>query len=326
MLHITNGDCTVQLLRRAGIAGELLPWRDVLHEGPVPAQLDLTALSAVRARYIVDCGWGTAAQVRADFAARDAQLAGCADHAEVVLWFEHDLYDQLQLLQLLHWFAARPSPPTRLTLICVDQYLGDLSPERLSSLFPTRVPVSAAQLRLGAAAWDAYRANDPQDWVALLDADTTALPFLAGAVRRHLEQYPCVENGTHRSEAQILRALRSGVRTPHALFAAHQSAEERRYLGDSVFWRYLAHLTTGPAPLLAVEGGRPFLSGTGAPYSAEFNEQHLTLTTAGAQVLDNTADWIALNGIDRWLGGVHLRSRHVWRWNRWLNQLERTHD
>jgi hypothetical protein len=34
-LHVTNGDATVPGLRGTGIAGPILPWRDVLHEGPV---------------------------------------------------------------------------------------------------------------------------------------------------------------------------------------------------------------------------------------------------------------------------------------------------
>ena len=42
----------------------------------------------------------------------------------------------------------------------------------------------------------------------------------------------------------------------------------------------------------------------------------LRLTTTGAQVLAGEADQIAVNGIDRWIGGVHLQGRHVpWRWD-----------
>jgi len=45
MLHITNGDATLRLMGPAGLPGEFLPWRDVLHEGPVPAGLDLEVLA-----------------------------------------------------------------------------------------------------------------------------------------------------------------------------------------------------------------------------------------------------------------------------------------
>lgn len=42
----------------------------------------------------------------------------------------------------------------------------------------------------------------------------------------------------------------------------------------------------------------------------------LRLTATGARVLAGEADHIALNGIDRWIGGVHLHGRHPrWRWD-----------
>src|SRR6185369_3265595 len=100
-LHITNGDFAVAVLRTAGMQGEILPWRDVLHEGPVRADVPLPELSKLRAKFIAGAGWGAEAQVAEQFALRDALLRAADGRAEVVLWFEHDLYDQLQLIQLL---------------------------------------------------------------------------------------------------------------------------------------------------------------------------------------------------------------------------------
>ena len=56
-LHLTNGDHAVEVLRAAGMQGEIVPWRDVLHEGPVRADLPLEALSRLRARFIAEAGW-----------------------------------------------------------------------------------------------------------------------------------------------------------------------------------------------------------------------------------------------------------------------------
>jgi hypothetical protein len=40
------------------------------------------------------------------------------------------------------------------------------------------------------------------------------------------------------------------------------------------------------------------------------------MTDTGARVLTGAADHATLNGIDRWIGGVHLRGRHLpWRWD-----------
>src|SRR6185295_20229923 len=121
VLHITNGDVAGGLLQHA-IAGRLIangpvvPWLDVLHEGPVCAGRGLDELSRERAAFIAACGWGPLSEVASSFERRDALLRTAPTHDEVVLWFEHDLYDQLQLIQLLDWFAAHPQPG--LSLIC----------------------------------------------------------------------------------------------------------------------------------------------------------------------------------------------------------------
>ena len=52
VLHITNGDSAVERLRAAGADGDVLPWRDALHEGPVREGLDDAELRAERARFI----------------------------------------------------------------------------------------------------------------------------------------------------------------------------------------------------------------------------------------------------------------------------------
>jgi hypothetical protein len=158
MFHITNGDCAAAALARAGIPDEdVLPWRDVLHEGPVPTGLTLDELSSVRAAFIAQCGWGDLDTVREEFRLRDCRLAGLQAEHEAVLWFESDLYDQLQLIQLLDWFAEPAHRPQRLTLVCIDrdpdsgrfEGLGALSKERVAALLESRAPVTDEQLDLG---------------------------------------------------------------------------------------------------------------------------------------------------------------------------------
>src|SRR5512135_2562234 len=98
-LHITNGD-SVQI-GSTGLGGEVLFWRDVWHEGPVPAGLPLEKLTASRAKFLARYGNQGQAESLEHMRARDRTLANFNTYQEVVLWFEHDLYDQLQLLQIL---------------------------------------------------------------------------------------------------------------------------------------------------------------------------------------------------------------------------------
>src|SRR5918998_4944111 len=124
-------------MERAGLAGDLLAWRDVLHEGPVPPYSP-DELRRVRAEYLATLGGGEPTAVEDELRARDERLADAIASLEpVVLWFEHDLYDQLQLLQIL---SGLPDLPTRVELICIGTFPGrpdfrglcELDPEELA--------------------------------------------------------------------------------------------------------------------------------------------------------------------------------------------------
>lgn len=299
MLHVTNGDVAAGAIRAAGILGEILPWRDVLHEGPVPAGLPLRELSLVRAGFIASRGWGDVDQVRRGFEERDAALAASVGEDEVVLWFEHDLYDQFQLIQVLDWFAAHPRPG--LTLINPAQYLGPSPPDQLRALFALRMPVAHAHLSAARAAWEALRAPDPWGMEAIPGAELAALPHLASALRRHLQQFPSTRDGLSRSERQALEVLAEGPRTAGELYvASHHDREDPVWLGDSTFFSYLEAL----GPLVTIGE------------ADDFHRRNVALTDLGRDVLAARADRVAAIGIDRWLGGVHLHGVEVtWRWD-----------
>src|SRR5688500_10012688 len=102
---LTCGDRAAAQLRAAGLASGVLVWRDILHEGPVPAGPDLDELSAIRADYLASAHGAAPAAVLADLLARNARLRDAAG-APMTLWFDHNLVNQLQLLQILDALRA----------------------------------------------------------------------------------------------------------------------------------------------------------------------------------------------------------------------------
>ena len=124
MLHITNGESVTGTFRQVRFPGTYLAWNDVLHDGPVPQTATLNELSDVRAQALAGFGWGDPEKMRADFASRDRTLQDFRKHQDVVLWFEHDLYDQLQLIQLLDWFEQQDLEGINLDLVQIDSYPG----------------------------------------------------------------------------------------------------------------------------------------------------------------------------------------------------------
>lgn len=177
ILNITNGSCAEEIMQEAGIPGIFLLWQDVLHDGPVPAGLSLEELSKVRAKFIISRGWGTPENIDRELVERDHILCSFDEYEKVILWFEYDLYDQLQVLQILDWFHKNSKDGVELSIICVDKYLGMLTPDEMKGLFKYEERVTDKHLLLSSKAWSAFRSNTPEEWYGLLNTDTSVLPF-----------------------------------------------------------------------------------------------------------------------------------------------------
>ena len=311
-LHITNGDSAAAVIREA-TGQQVLPWRDVLHDGPVP-DCDDASLRAIRADFIAERHWAARTAVLEDLEERDATVAAAVGRRPIVLWFEPDLYDQLQVLQVVDMLSRHGAAiDSGVSLIAPPHFLGDHSPAQLTALRETARPLTQADLEYAQQAWSAFRASAPQRWQAF-GFTSAPLPFLTAAVRRHLEEYPHVTTGLARSESQLLGILADGPKKGGSAFRAMQQLEEWAYLGDASFVNIVAELATEPYPLVAAGPGLESALTEHDPRSPPLWNERITLTTNGRAVLAGDQDRIALRGIDRWLGGVHLTDTDVWRW------------
>ena len=280
--------------------GAIVPWNDVLHEGPVPAGLGPTALREHRAAFLASAGANGYEAIARDFAARDRALdealAPSSRIDEIVLWFEHDLFDQLHLIQILD--RVPPDGGPRITAVQPRTYLGYLAAGDYPALFAGRMVVSSAERLAARDGWQAFRSPDPRAIVEAIPR-VTALRHLAPALRRHLEQFPSTFNGLSRTEHETLRAVAAGASDLRDAFLRTNDREEAFFMGDTGFFFHVSSLFDGNAPLVAMtEGNR------------------LQLTPSGQRALEGEFDRVATNGIDRWLGGVHLSGHGpLWRWD-----------
>jgi hypothetical protein len=219
VLHVTNGDSAISALEAAGF-DDALPWRDTLHEGPLPDH-DPDRFRRTRARFLAEMGWAGEGAAARSMAERDAALA---EADEITLWFESDLYDDLQRMQISAQLDGRPA---RLVLIDEQPFRGvaALSPDELRAAYATAV--DAPDLR---AEWDTVRADDPR----------------GVGHQRYREQFPWTTDNLNRSERQLLRAVAAGASTREEAFVAAQAFEERPFLGDATAFAYLRRM----APLL----------------------------------------------------------------------------
>jgi hypothetical protein len=309
-LHVANGTSVTGTLAAAGVPGARSIWSDPLYEGPVPAVTD-DQLVEVRSRYLsgeypanVD-PVNDLRQWRAVIAAHDA-------YDESVLWFEHDLFDQLNLIQLLDWMRPRVQQPRAVSLICINSFpghssfrgLGELVPGELASLLPSRRPVRAAEYDLASRAWSAFLQPSPESLDDLRRSDTETLPFLGAALERFLQEYPWTGDGLSRSERRLLQLAAQGPIALRAAFPRMHDGEHAYYLTDLSLASIALTLSRTDPPLLEADG-----------VLADSLSGAVCVTDDGREVLEGRRDRVSC-GLDRWLGGVHVTTGgDVWRWD-----------
>ena len=301
VLHIRCGSDIQRGLDEVGIAGAFLDFSDPYCQGPVE-ELDEAAFIEARADFVASAFGLDAAQVRKKHRLRYAKLANAAAYGRIVLWFEHDSYDQLILAYLLKHFGALEERP-ELELVCIDDWpveprfigLGQLGPDDLATLCERRQAVTGDQLKLGAAVWAALVEPSPQNLVRLVEGGAPALPIMARALKRHLQELPAKSSGLSLTEEISLKALADrGALTGGALFRVLTlELEPLPYLGDTMYWYDLGRLIAGGA----INADDDTL---------DWGERTITLTELGRACLEGRADWLDHVTVDRFVGGIRV--------------------
>lgn len=279
-LHIADGDCATDALRAHGFEGDFLNWLDGLHDGPVHAHLPFSQRLEERARFVASCGWDTYDEALRRLALRYQQLGG--DHSRIWIWQGPELFDQLQLLEILAWLSENPTVATRCIYVPVSHSVPMCTAEMLKQEQRTRaLPVTAPMIALGLKCWRIFGGSDLNRLLSLDLSGTDELPHLAAAWARLCAMAPD-HQGLTQTHRHILSALSEGPQTPIALFKACQAKEPVPFMGDSSFWMRLSQLTaTGPL----VHPSFP-----SSPKKEEL-KQRMELTDQGHKVLQGKASW-----------------------------------
>jgi hypothetical protein len=313
-LHIRCGSDIFPRLREAGFTGDLLDYSDPLCQGPV--QDDAGWLERRAAFVAESCGGGASReQIAVQLSQAEERLrSAAASYQRVVLWFEHDTYDQLILARCLAQFAE--SRPSRLELISAASYpggvrfigLGQLPPEALRLLWDERAPVNDDGLHAGQSVWTMLRSPDPRPLAELARTGMAELPQLARAVRRHCQELPWARTGLSLTEGLILQLLAEAPLTiGQTWYRLMMEREPLPWLSDLLFRFIVENMKRAEAPVFM---------GRFDGEDRHWPKERLTITPLGKAVLAGEVDWMSLRPPARWLGGVSIPgTAPCWRWD-----------
>ena len=300
--HWRCGSDIAHTLQLAGFQGQFRMLTDPLCMGPVrdlPAEEFRTLRSAfISQTFAMDL---TTVAQRVDNEYQ--HLHALADDAPSVLWCEADAYDQLFLIRAL---AGLDRAPRHLELIQVDCIpgverfigIGQLAPDVLAWLWPQRRRINDDAVQLAKQAWSAYCNPSPLRLAQLAHTYHPALPLLAPALLRQLQELPGAQDGLSLTERLALTCLAdTGPMAFGQVFAELMAKREPLpFLGDMMFHALLRPLIDGKQPLL-----------TESETQLEWPRRVLDLTPLGRQVLSGQAYWPEHASHARWVGGTCIR-------------------
>ncbi len=300
-LNVRCGDDLREKLPQAGWDGGYFAFVDPLWHGPAWDDGDVMGFISRRARFVAAEYGEDVAQVRTRLGAEYAGLLALKRHERVVLWFEHDLYDQIALARVL---AACAGMEGKLFAVPADgvRHFGAMDVATLAALRGSETAVSTAQIEAGAAAWEAVSRFDDPTGMEALRREKLPWPHMAAALTRLLQELPWRGDGLALSERVAVRGVAEGAADLSALMRAAHAADPVLHITDLALRATVRRLSDGPGKLIAGADGAWRLSERGAAVLAGA-ERHRTPP--------------------RWVGGTAVRSPAPWVWDEGAEGLAR---
>ncbi|MCA0971990.1 DUF1835 domain-containing protein [Halobacillus litoralis] len=300
MIHIVNGDAVGE---RLSVEGEVIVWCEMYDWGPLNHEWHHNDLIGRRAAFFEE-----ALELPSPLFIQTSKeqlhaLHNIPPEEEVVLWFEHDRYDQTMLMFLIHELSKRA---LNLSMVTLDAHpsadpfygMGQLDDDHLNDLIKTKQTVTPEQVEEAVRGWRAYASPSVKGVEKWVRESPHPLPYLKEAMNAHLDYFPDRDTGVNRVEKDVLSFLNGNIRT---FKEVHQFLRENR-IRDGISDLYASHILRQIDLLLERDGPLP-------NFNTPERNPEITLSQLGQRVLQGEVSRIAACGIDTWVGGVRLFSK-----------------
>ncbi len=211
VLHITNGDSFTSRLNELNIKGDIITWREMLCEG----------------RTITDVGSENFWKVRFDFFNKVYKvtkrnfinqtlkeyrsLCNYKSHDEIVLWFEYDLFCQINMIAVISWLKKYKSQ-TPISLVCSGKInnskklygLNELSDKKIQDLYNKRTELTQDDIEFADYTWHLYCEDNPIRMQNFNNFNSSQFEYLPDAINAHFKRFPSVANGLNELENIVL--------------------------------------------------------------------------------------------------------------------------
>lgn len=211
-LHITNGDEFTQKLSSLNLEGEIITWREMLCEGKTESNVGSesfwkTRFEFLSKNYKVTKSWFIDKTLK-----EYRSLCNHKKEDQIVLWFEYDLFCQINMLAVISWLKIN-RPFAEISLVCSGETegsdilygLNDLDSEQILKLYEDRTFLNQDDVEYADYVWQLYCSDNPIRLENLKDFGSFQFTYLESAIKAHLMRFPTIKNGLNEVENNILR-------------------------------------------------------------------------------------------------------------------------
>lgn len=213
ILHITNGDSTTNYLKSLKFSGDFITWREMLCEGKTTTDVGSETFWKNRFDFFKS-SYKINKQTFINYTLKEYRNL-CKQKAqnEIVLWFEYDLFCQINMIAVISWLK-RYRKGYQISLVCSGKVgnskkmyaLTELSEKQIHNHFKNKVALSQDDIEYADYIWQLYCSDSPLRLETIYKFNPMSpFKYLAPAIEAHLKRFPSIENGLNLVENTILK-------------------------------------------------------------------------------------------------------------------------
>ena len=213
ILHITNGDFTTNYLKKLKFSGDFITWREMLCEGKTTTDVGSETFWKNRFNFF-KTSYNVSKQKFIDYTVKEYRsLCNKKNQKEIVLWFEHDLFCQINMIAVISWLK-RYRKGYNISLVCSGKVrnskkmfaLTELNQKQIKSHYKNRVELTQDDIEYADYIWQLYCSDSPLRLETVYKFNPTSpFQYLISAIEAHLKRFPSIENGLNSVENNILK-------------------------------------------------------------------------------------------------------------------------
>ena len=212
ILHITNGDSTTNYLKKLHFSGSFITWREMLCEGKTTVDVGSETFWKNRFDFL-KTSYNISKRKFIDFTLKEYRtLCSKKESKEIVLWFDHDLFCQINMIAVISWLKTYRSG-YHISLVTSGKIKGNKKLKSLSELtenqiqqhYKNRIDLSQDDIEYADYIWQLYCSDSPLRLETVYKFNPMSpFTYLVEALEAHLQRFPSIKNGLNKVENTIL--------------------------------------------------------------------------------------------------------------------------